>query len=413
MSRAPLPPDEDARLRALRDYDILDSAPEPVFDDLTRLAAHICGTPISLVSLIDEDRQWFKSRHGLAATETPREQAFCAHAILDDQLLEIRNALDDGRFADNPLVLGDPNIRFYAGSPLRTPEGRALGTLCVIDREPRELTGQQREALRILSHQVMMQIELRRHIRRLQDVMLERALVETERRAVERLKDEFVATVSHELRTPLTSIKGSLSLLAGGAAGELPPDAQDVVAVADRNATRLIALINDILDLERLDSRGLEMHFAALDPAALIRHAIESVDAFAAQHDVRLTVQAAACPLWGDEDRLVQVLVNLISNAIKFSSKGSEVTIAVVPRAGACEIQVRDTGRGIPAGMRDAIFERFRQVDASDSKQKGGTGLGLAICKAIVERHGGTIGVDSDEGRGSTFWFRVPLPPTH
>ena len=161
--KIPVPHNETKRLAALRRYRILDSAAEPDFDDFVRLASFICGTPIALISLIDTTRQWFKARVGWEIEETPREHAFCAHAILGDQTMVVADATIDPRFADNPLVTGSPKIRFYAGSPLIDREGHALGTLCVLDRRPQELPARNREALEALSRQVIVQLELRRN----------------------------------------------------------------------------------------------------------------------------------------------------------------------------------------------------------------------------------------------------------
>jgi GAF domain-containing protein len=163
----PIPKNENKRLRVLWQYDILDTVPEEVFDDLTDLAARICGAPIALISLVDENRQWFKSKQGLTAVETSRDVSLCSHAILQRELFIIPDASKDPRFARNRLVVSDPKIRFYAGAPLITPDGHALGTLCVIDQVPRELTEDQKQALRLLARHVMVQLELRRHAKEL------------------------------------------------------------------------------------------------------------------------------------------------------------------------------------------------------------------------------------------------------
>jgi diguanylate cyclase (GGDEF)-like protein len=186
---APVPRNEPARLRALNQYEILDTEAEEAFDELTRLAAYICGTPISTVTLVDGHRQWFKSKVGLTPNQTPREFAFCAHAIANDRAgntnsaFVIPDAVKDSRFANNPLVLGDPHVRFYAGLPLTNPEGFNLGTLCVIDRSPRDLSPEQIEALRILSRQVMAQMELRKQLRALRITIGEKEAIEIELRA--------------------------------------------------------------------------------------------------------------------------------------------------------------------------------------------------------------------------------------
>jgi anti-sigma regulatory factor (Ser/Thr protein kinase) len=189
--------DERARLAALRAYSILDTEPEKAFDDLTLLASYVCQTPISLISLVDEDRQWFKSKLGLRAEQTPREISFCAHAIQQEGLFIVPDALQDHRFADNPLVHQEPHIRFYAGAPLRTPEGFALGTLCVVDRQPRHLTPEQEQALHALSRQVNAQLELRRNLMELRDALAARDHAEQQREELIGQLQASLADVRH------------------------------------------------------------------------------------------------------------------------------------------------------------------------------------------------------------------------
>jgi GAF domain-containing protein len=178
MMTYPLPKNEAERLRALRSYKILDTKPEERFDDLTQLAAIICGVPISLITLLDSDRQWFKSRFGLEVCETPRAQAFCTHAIMQPEMFVVQDAANDPRFAQNPLVTGEPHIRFYAGAPLATKDGHLVGTLCVIDRQPRTLSKEQRQALEILGRQVIANIELNHDLQELKQALTAREAVE-------------------------------------------------------------------------------------------------------------------------------------------------------------------------------------------------------------------------------------------
>lgn len=841
MVNAPLPANESDRLQALYQYKVLDTAAERGFDDITQLAAQICQTPIAFVGVLDSDRQWFKSRIGSEATQVPRNIAFCSYTIGQSMLI-VPDTLADPRFTNNPLVTNDPHIRFYAGVTLRTSEGYALGTLCVLDRVPRELTAEQVEALQVLGQQTVRQLELRRNlvdlermaierrktkqrnsflqnlvlglsvvsvlaigmsaiahqgkflliaslnlgalallfylirqemIKRLQmksnleqerdfstaildtvgalvivlnpqgkiirfnnrcvqttgyafeevrhkpfwDVFLtakemepvkaafsdlkagqfpntyenywltrwgerrliawsntvlldprgeveyiigtgiditeryqaelalrkseatNRALLElipdllirmnrdgtyldfvsakdgakfapfnqmqgrnvyecippelayqrmhyvnralqtgemqvyefqfqiagalhtkearivvsgeaevlvivrdisdrkqaeaalaqlaaivessddailstgldsritswnlgaekiygysakealgqtvtslllpleegqspiseslqpqthldyyktrhrrkdgklidvfltlspvkdqtgkitgasmigrdvSDRTAIERMKDEFISTVSHELRTPLTSLRGSLGLLLTGKMGALTDKGHRMLEIAVNNSDRLIRLINDILDLERLESDKFTLHQQSCNAADLLRQVAEMMQPMSEKAGVTLCCSSISVSINVDPDRLIQVFTNLISNAIKFSVAGSTVWLTaetyVPPGAKDSSAQppmllisVKDQGRGIPPEKLESIFERFQQVDASDSRQKGGTGLGLAICRNIVRQHGGKIWVESGLGEGSCFYLTLPL----
>lgn len=241
----------------------------------------------------------------------------------------------------------------------------------------------------------------------------------SKRKEIERMKDEFVSTVSHELRTPLTSIQGSLGLVANGVTGTLPPAAKPLVDIAFKNCSRLILLINDILDSEKIAAGKMKFAFREQELMPLLEHAIESNRAFGAQFSVRFelgdTVPGAKVDV--DSDRLIQVLTNLLSNAAKFSPKGDVVTVSA-RRAGArLAISVSDRGPGIPPEFHNRIFQKFSQADSSDRRAKGGTGLGLSISKAIVERHSGCLTFVSEPGRGTTFIVelpeksRAPVPP--
>ena len=233
----------------------------------------------------------------------------------------------------------------------------------------------------------------------------------TEFRRIDRMKSEFVSTVSHELRTPLTSIRGSLGLIAGGVAGPLPDKAGMLVDIAKDNCERLIRLINDILDSEKIESGQMRLEMRTLQLAPLLEKAIAANDAFAAQHQVKLVLDVAAPSLAAsvDPDRFMQVVTNLVSNACKFSPPTSSVTVRLAAQDGRVRIEVRDQGPGIPAEFRQRIFRKFSQADSSDTRQKGGTGLGLNISRAIVERMGGGIDFRSNEdGAGTTFFFDLP-----
>ncbi|WP_411885672.1 PAS domain S-box protein [Polaromonas sp. YR568] len=233
----------------------------------------------------------------------------------------------------------------------------------------------------------------------------------TELKRIDRMKTEFVSTVSHELRTPLTSIRGSLGLVWGGVTGELPAQARNLVGIAKNNCERLIRLINDILDSEKIESGNMRFELQAMELEPLLEQSIADNEGFAEQHGVKLVLHKAKAPVrvCVDSDRLIQVVTNLLSNAIKFSLPGTAVQVALNVHAGRARVEISDKGPGIPDEFRERIFQKFSQADSSDTRQKGGTGLGLSISKAIVERMDGSIGFTTEDQVGTTFFFEFPV----
>ncbi len=551
--KPPFPPDEPQRLDALRRYQILDTAAEDSFDELTRLAAQICKAPVALISFVDAERQWFKSRVGVQDTETAREVAFCARTILSTDLFIVPDAHADERFAANPLVTGPPYVRFYAGAPLITQDGYSLGALCVIDHVPRELTDEQQQALKTIARQIVVQLELRHTATELARLNMEleksaeerertqkeiafqahlldmveeaviatdlegriiywnkyaeqlygwpstevvgrniieitpdssehvqaaeimshlnagqswageflvrrrdgtifpahvvdspiyddagrlvgvvglssdisaRKLAEEERthllareqeardeaETANRAKDEFLAIVSHELRTPLTSMMGYIEMLRLGMLDEqASARALDVI---ERNTQMLSQLVGDILDTSRIVSGKMQLHTSPLDLHEVIGAAVDVMKpAFGAKNLIlRTSLDPHEGLMTGDADRLQQVVVNLLSNALKFTPAGGEVNVRLRRVGLNAEITVSDTGKGIAPEFLPHVFERFRQGQSSAGRGYTGLGLGLAIVRHIVELHGGEVAADSaGEGRGATFRVMLPL----
>lgn len=231
----------------------------------------------------------------------------------------------------------------------------------------------------------------------------------TRRREVERMKAEFVSMVSHELRTPLTSIRGSLGLLGSGLFGDNAAKWKQMLEIAIRNTDRLIRLLNDVLEIEKLKSGKINLQRVSCDAGELMQQAGDEMTAMAQGQGVHLRVMPVSARIMADPDRLLQCLTNLLSNAIKFSDSGSEVILAARSVVPDLRFEVRDDGRGIPRDKLQSIFEPFQQVDSSDSRRRGGTGLGLPICREIVRQHGGALGVESELNKGSTFHFTIPL----
>ncbi|MGM1059154.1 GAF domain-containing sensor histidine kinase [Saccharothrix sp. Mg75] len=374
------------RVAALRAMRLLDTPREERFDRITRIAGDLLDAPIALVSLVDLDRQWFKSCVGLSEEQTPRGVSVCSWAIRGDDVFEVPDLLADERFADFPIVT-DHGARSYAGHPLRAPSGHRIGTLCVLDRRVRRLSDAQRRQLRDLAAWAE----------------LECAVVQSTlaARDAERAKQDFTALVSHELRTPLTSVHGSLELLASGRFGELPPQAGRLLTIAVDNTDRLVRLANDVLDLSRVQSGRLRLRPDDVELGEVVRQAVHAVEGTAERGGVRLEAECARVGVRGDADRLVQVVTNLLANAVKVSPPGGVVRVRCESGGAHALVHVSDRGGGVPADQVERIFEPFVQLGP------GGAGLGLTITRGIVDAHGGTVSVRSGTG-GSTFTVSLP-----
>ena len=398
MISAPIPENEDQRLRYLKDLNILDTLEEQAYDDLTHLAAQICATPIALVSLIDTDRQWFKSHYGLDARETPREVAYCSHAILSDELFIVEDSEHDERFHDNPLYTSAPNVKFYAGAPLILHDNIRVGTLCVIDNHARQLTDEQKESLNALARQVVRQLELRLKVRELEKL--------------DEAKDEFISMVSHELRTPLTSINGSLAMI-NAKRNSFDEKISNMVSIAFRNSGRLIALVNDILDLSKLEAGNFEIQLQPYDIVDLVYQAADLNRNYCEQCNTNIVVSSvnAKQPVMVtlDDQRVMQVLSNLISNAAKFSADEGAIELSVEVGDDKVRVNVIDHGIGVSVDQQKELFQKFKQLGDCANNKKPGTGLGLNISKKIIELHQGEIGCESIPEKETTFYFVLPL----
>ncbi len=647
MTEYPVPENEAGRLSALNSFEILDTLPEDPYDGITKIISEVCQVPIALVSLIDGKRQWFKSKIGLDIDETPRSISFCQYAIMNHSLFTVEDAQKDSRFRDNPLVMGFPKIRFYAGMPLRTSGGFNIGTLCVIDSKPRKLTSSQKDALTALASQVINLLELKKanldleksqktisnffrlsldllciadkngyfininpsfekilgysektllerpfidfvhpddikgtmevlgrlskgddctdfvnryrkssgeyiyiswhattdmdtgliyaaarditeemkHSREIHDLNFaleqsaivartdhrgiityvddnfcriskyareellgknhrivnsgyhskdvfrkmwetitsgkvwkgeiknkakdgtyywvdativplrdvetnrqhyiavryeitdkkeyEEKLKETNDRLNQaiRFKDIFLANMSHEIRTPMNAIIGFSNLLSNTGLTDEQNEYLHSITVASKN---LLVIINDILDLSKIEAGKITLENEVISLKEILESAIKFSEQKAVEKGIEIILRIdkkIPTAVRGDSVRLTQILVNLISNAVKFTEKGRvEISADVEFRTGLKAdiiFRVKDTGIGIPPEKIETVFERFEQASASTSRRYGGTGLGLSIVKMLVELHKGTIDVESAEGKGSSFSFRI------
>jgi signal transduction histidine kinase len=436
MKIAKLPENEGKRLERLRGYNILDTAQEASFDSITRIISKTLGVPISLVSLVDENRQWFKSHFGIDVSETPRDMAFCAHTIHHETVLVVPNALEDDRFHDNPLVSGETALRFYAGAPLITPDGYKIGTLCAIDSKPRELSEDHKLLLQELAGIVIDEMELRRarqevlktnetlenKIAELMDSQ-ERLelqgtelveLAEEEARLKSKLtrelaiKDRFFSIIAHDLRSPFNSLLGFSDFLSKQAPKLTPDEIVEYASMINISSKTLFELLENLLEWGRFQMEKSDIKPVPLKLPELVQESLSLLSSCADKKDIVLSSRVPDLTVEADRNMILLVVRNLISNAIKFTPSGGHIEINAERQGNMIEISVSDTGVGITPQIMTDSFAIDRKTTTLGTDGEIGTGLGLPLCKEMVELNRGHIRVKSEQEKGTTFYFTLP-----
>lgn len=400
MIVAPTPKNEIDRMSLLRRLNILDTPKEHSFDSVTQTISRLLDIPICLVSLVDLDRQWFKSHHGLEVSETPRDQAFCAHAILNPTPLIVEDARLDERFRNNPMVTGEPYVTSYVGLPLSLDGELRLGTLCIIDYKPRKFTQDQIDLLSSFASQVETLLKLR-----LKNLELEE---------MANFRAKFLAEMSHEIRTPVTGITSIAHILRDKAMNAGDKDIEEYSEILLDCTNDLLSVVNDILDYSKLENRKIHLEKKSFNLIDLINQSARQFLPKMTSKGINLTIDIDSnVPLEvvSDPTRVKQVLVNLISNALKFTDRGA-ITIHSRKRENRgdfalIEFNIADSGIGIAKEKLEKLFAPYNQADSSISRVYGGTGLGLSICQGLCELLGGEIWCESTPRVGSTFSFTI------
>lgn len=402
MQKPEKPDNEHERLKELQELKILDSEQEKDFDDLVELASLICGVPISLVTLIDADRQWFKSKKGLAVNSTHRDVSFCGHAINSDDIFVVENAVADERFYDNPLVVNDPNIRFYAGMPIKSENGFNLGTLCVIDSKPKKLSDTQIRALEILGGQASKLIELR-------DKKLKLEANNQKLESLNHLNSKITNIISHDLKGPINSMRAYLN--SDYIDVDSPEDLAQLYPLIKNNLNSLSELVENLLewshskkdlDLTDVDVKAVVSEICSLFQGNAVDKNIELKLGF--KDDLKIVA---------DLSMIKFILRNLINNAIKFTENGTVAIDIETKEDDQAIIKVIDTGTGIPKDLLDRIELKDKKVTTKGTRKEQGTGLGLQLVREFLSMHGTELKIESEEGKGSIFSFRLPLAKRH
>lgn len=398
MTKPPIPNNEAERLKELHSLRLIEGLPDEDLDLITKLASDICETKISLVTLIDSKTQFFKSKHGVEIDKTSRDVAFCGHAINSpEKMLIVNDAKEDERFKDNPLVTSDPNIAFYAGMPISTKQGSALGTLCVLDSKPKVLSTSQINALKSLTKLVERLFESRRKSLELEKVYTQMQLHKSQ-------SEEIAYSIAHDLKNPLDSIQGFLELLQQDAGTSLGDEAQQYIEYAQQSTEKMTGLIYEILAFAKLTSINEEKEAVEIEP--VIQNIIDLNLPVIKSENIEIDYKDL--PKINTSKTLFSIVLrNLIGNAIKYrsSDRALRIKIEIQDKIDEWKISVVDNGIGIQKQNLEKIFKPFYKEDKNNHS---GVGMGLAACKKIILNLDGNIEVESEPGKGSVFSFTIP-----
>ncbi len=400
-----IPDNEEERIAELYQLNILDTEAEKDFDEVVELASIICEVPISLVSLIDRNRQWFKAKKGVEVESSPREYSFCGHAINQNKLFVIEDASKDSRFHDNPFVNEDPNVRFYAGMPLVSQKGFNLGTLCVLDSVPKKLTQHQIKALEILSNQVSKLIELRDKKQQLEEKVDKIAKQNDQLQDLNKMNTEMTSIISHDLRAPVSSVLSYFN--SEYFKNSTHEELLELLPVIKQSIKGVSNLIENLLEWSQ------SVGEFKLEPLLLYEYLIESVMLSQAEANKKnitfKTDLEEDIKVLADASMLHFIIRNLIGNAVKFTENG---VILISTKRGVdnkVSISVKDNGIGIPETLKNRIIKGDKKITTQGTQKEKGSGLGLKLINEFLQKHHSTLKIESEENVGSTFSFTLML----
>lgn len=403
MDKHLLHPREEERLSALIDLDILDTPAEENYDAVVHLASNICKTPISTITLIDADRQWFKAKVGVSHNEDPREISFCAHCILGDDIFEINDTREDPRFSNNPLVTGNTKIRFYAGAPLYSTSGLAIGSLCVIDTVPRKLNELQRQALLTLARQVSSELELR---------MSNKLLIKEreEAKLANSSLQQLFKVIAHDLRSPFQGILGITQLIEESYDSFTRKDILEYIELLGDSASDTYNLLENLLEWSTLEVGTMQFRAKTLTARELVEDAIKPLLSSAAGKNITVTIEIdPSHQVTVDRKMISSVIRNLVNNSIKFSSENSTVTLSTLTKERSLVFAIDDNGTGLSESQIRLISEKKSIESSAGTNGEYGSGIGLHLVHSFLEMHNTRIKVESAPGQGTRICFDLPL----